>query len=355
MEGSIQSARRTFSFYKANLERKYGKNWYDSWQAMTMARLSAWGFNTIANWGDPRLSDLKKVPYVGTVDVRGKIASISHIPPFPKYRIYDTFDPGFPEAVEESLRGLALERRNDPWLMGYFVDNELPWGFMRNDRTRYALALEVLSLGAASPAKRALVQKLKERYGDIENLNAAWNARLVSWDELLQKPYQQTHLDEDELTDAARYNPQPGRVLSGFYQHEGNLTPAAREDMSAFVKEFASRYFRTVRDTLKKYDPNHLYLGVRFAWLVEDRLAWTTPEVEETAAQYCDVISHNIYLPRPLGFPEAVGQTGDHRRIQYLRLCQRGGINEPSGPGKDVRGIRDQCNRSPSVCRLSLF
>ncbi len=261
---------RSFNFYAANLERKYGKDWYGSWQATTMARLTAWGFNTIGNWSDRRLYDLKKVPYMGTLSIHGPMEQLANIPPFPALRIYDTFDPRFPEAVDQSLRSLARERRNDPWLIGYFVDNELPWGFMRNDRTRYALALEALSLGAASPAKRALVEQLKARYGGIEKLNAAWNARLASWEELLQKPY----------------------------PHEGDLTAAAREDMGAFVKELALRYFRTIRDTLKKYDPNHLYLGVRFAWLVWEEFAWTTPEVEEAAAQYCDVISYNVYLPR---------------------------------------------------------
>jgi hypothetical protein len=32
---------RSFNFYTANLERKYGKDWYDPWQAMSMQRLSA--------------------------------------------------------------------------------------------------------------------------------------------------------------------------------------------------------------------------------------------------------------------------------------------------------------------------
>ncbi|SPE38563.1 fragment of putative beta-agarase (glycoside hydrolase family 50 protein) [Candidatus Sulfopaludibacter sp. SbA6] len=69
--GSMQPPRRAFSFYTANLERKYGKDWYASWQAMTVARLSTWGFNTVGNWSDRRLYDLKKVPYVGTLSVRG--------------------------------------------------------------------------------------------------------------------------------------------------------------------------------------------------------------------------------------------------------------------------------------------
>ncbi len=261
---------RLFDFYAANLERKYGPDWYGSWEATTMARLTAWGFNTIGNWSDRRVYDLKKVPYVGTLSIHGPMEQLANIPPFPVLKIYDTFDPRFPEAVDQSLRSLAGERRNDPWLIGYFVDNELPWGFMRNERTRYALAIEALSLGAASPAKRALVEQLKARYGGIEKLNAAWNARVASWEELLEKPY----------------------------SHEGDLTAAEREDMGAFVKELALRYFRTIRDTLKKYDPNHLYLGARFAWLVREDFAWTTTEVEEVAAQYCDVIGFNIYLPR---------------------------------------------------------
>jgi hypothetical protein len=277
--GSSQPHRRAFSFYEANLERKYGKDWYSSWQAMSLERLSAWGFNTIANWSDPRLYVSKKTPYVATLNICGEdsgrgrcpgMEQLAHIPPFPTGMwIYDTFDPRFPEAVDRSVRAFAAQRRNDPWLIGYFVDNELPWGFMRNDRTRYGLAIEALSLVAASPAKRAFVEQLRTRYGNIEKLNAAWNSRLASWQELLQKPY----------------------------RPKGEFT-AAREDMGAFVKEYASRYFRTIRDTLRKYDPNHLYLGVRFAWLVREYFSWTTAEVEEAATQYCDVISFNVYLPR---------------------------------------------------------
>jgi len=268
--GFKQPPVRTFSFYTANLERKYGKDWYNGWQEMAMARLPAWGFNTIGNWSEPRLYNLKKIPYVGTVDIiKGKIEQISNIPPFPSYRVYDTFDPRFAEAVGQSVRKLAQERRDDPWMIGYFVDNELPWGFMRNDSTRYAIALQTLLLGPTSPAKRAMVEQLKSRYGTVDKLNVAWNATLGSWQELLEKPYQ------------------PGHAF----------TPAMREDMGAFVKELAGRYFRTIRDALHKYDPNHLYLGARFAWLVFEKYSWATQEVEEAAAQYCDVMSFNIYLP----------------------------------------------------------
>ena len=269
--GTPPPGRRGYNFYAANLERKYGKDWYNQWRQTALARLRSWGFNTLGG-SDPRLTDLKKMPYTMILSVSGEMEQLTHIPPFPNQgdRVPDTFDPRFPQVVDQSLRTIATERRNDPWLVGYFVNNELPWGFMRNDRTRYALALEVLSLGPESPAKNALVKQLQARYGSIEKLNTAWNTRLASWEQLLQKPY----------------------------RYEGNLSAAACEDMGAFVKELAMRYFRTIHDTLKKYDPNHLYMGARFAWLVWEKFHWTTPEVEEAAAKYCDVISYNVYVAR---------------------------------------------------------
>ena len=71
---------------------------------------------------------------------------------------------------------------------------------------------------------------------------------------------------------------------------EGEWKPALKEDLAALMTEFATRYFRTIRDALKKYDPHHLYLGSRFS-------GYTREEVL-AAAQYTDVISFNIYRAR---------------------------------------------------------
>jgi hypothetical protein len=62
-----------------------------------------------------------------------------------------------------------------------------------------------------------------------------------------------------------------------------------KEDLSAFMREFAGRYFKAVREAVRKADPNHLYLGARFA-------GHTLEEVQ-ACAEYCDVISFNIYRP----------------------------------------------------------
>jgi hypothetical protein len=252
---------RTFQFYTANLERKYGSDWWEQWKSITLQRLPAWGFNTIGNWSDPRLYEAKRVPYTATLDVEGKFAEVPSGTDYWK-RMSDPFDPAFAEAADSSARKAVEQRRNDPWCIGYFVDNELSWGSMRDDKSRYGLALGALSLDTASPAKRAFIEQLQKRYRSVQEFNAAWATQFADWPALLEKPF---HPADD-------------------FSH------AMQEDLSAFVKVFAAQYFRIVRDALKKYDPNHLYLGTRFAGY--------TREGVEACAEFCDVLSFNIYRPR---------------------------------------------------------
>lgn len=252
---------RTFNFFAANLERKYGADWKQKWQEMTLKRLRAWGVNTIGNWSDTSFYGNGRVPYTVTLGIRGEGTEVSSGADY-WTRMRDVFDPRFEQAVDESVRAAATARRDDPWVVGYFVDNELAWGNMRNERTRYGLALGALSQGADSPAKKALTARLKARYGTVERLNLAWNSSFASWEDFAAKPYQ------------------PAR----------EFTSGMKQDLAEFMTEFASRYFRTIRDALRKYDPHHLYLGSRFA-------GYTREEVL-AAAQYCDVVSFNIYRAR---------------------------------------------------------
>ena len=57
----------------------------------------------------------------------------------------------------------------------------------------------------------------------------------------------------------------------------------------------ARQYFRVCTEALRKADPNHLILGVRF-------VCWTTPEAAVKACgEFCDVVSLNYYEIGPLG------------------------------------------------------
>jgi hypothetical protein len=54
---------RAFNFYTANLQRKFGPDWRERWREETARRLEAWGFNTIGNWGEPKLWTMHSLPY----------------------------------------------------------------------------------------------------------------------------------------------------------------------------------------------------------------------------------------------------------------------------------------------------
>ncbi len=252
---------RTFNFYTANLERKYGAEYLEKWRQGALDRLLAWGFNTIGNWSDPALYERKHVPYTATIHISGDFAHVSSGTDY-WGKMVDPFDPEFARAAERTIGPSAEKYLNDPWCIGYFVDNELSWGGSGGDRGHYGLAYGALSGSRDSPAKRAFLDQLKQRYGTVERLNTSWGTNFGNWESLLGKPF----------------------------EPRGTLTAGMKEDFSVFLKVFARQYFRVVRDALKKYDPNHLYLGCRFAW--------RTPEAVEASAEFCDVVSFNIYEPK---------------------------------------------------------
>ena len=251
---------KTFDFYGANLMRKYGPDYPAAWRRVTVDRLKSWGFNTIGNWSNESLEAMDEVPYTARMDIPGSHARVSSGSDY-WGKMHDPFDPQFAVDADAYFRAKAPALKNDPWIVGYFVDNELSWSGGSVDGGRYGLAYGTLAAPADQPAKKAFLAQLQAKYGDIGKLNAAWGTNLAGWD-TLEAPYQASETPND----------------------------AQKADMGAFVYAFAKKYFTVVRDTLKKYDPNHLYLGCRFAGY--------TPEAVRAASEICDVISFNIYRPR---------------------------------------------------------
>lgn len=256
--GPIRSG-RTFDFYQANLERKYGSEYMQAWQTTAIDRLRNWGFNTIANWSDPAVFALHRAPYVVNLEIEGEYAKVSSGVDY-WGKMHDVFDPKFAAAVEQSFQK-AAKYKDDPLLLGYFIDNEIAWGGDWSDAAHYGLAYGALAAGAGSPAKEELVKELRAHYDEIAKLNTAWHAHIASWDQLRQP-----------------------------YKPSGEITDAMRQDFKQYLTAFAEQYFRTVRDALRKVDPNHLYLGCRFAW--------SSPEVIAASAKFVDVVSFNVYEPK---------------------------------------------------------
>ncbi len=252
VQGPILSG-ATYNFQTANLERKYGANYADDWRATALARLPAWGFNTIGNWSDPALHR-RGVAYVTTASLWGSFNTVPNVGQGTD-RLPDPFDPRFATDVNARLLPVITPALGDPWCLGHFVDNELNWGSTASDRTRYGVALGALAQSmATSPARRALGALLAARYGAIANLNAAWGTQFADWNALTA----------------------PTAITVGM-----------RPDLALLTTAFAREYFRVVRDEIRRIDPDHLYLGCRFHI--------NNPDVIAGAAEMTDVLSFNIY------------------------------------------------------------
>jgi hypothetical protein len=258
----------TFNFTAANLLRKYGENWEADFAQLTHRRLRSWGMNTIANWSTEAIYLQRQTPYTATIHFGGRNLEGSE-GYWGKFR--DVFDAGFAVALRESLGRHKERSANDPWCIGYFIDNEIGWG----DDT--SLAVATLVSPAGQPAKQVFVADLKAKYATIAALNAAWGSQHATWEALLESR---------QAPDLAK----------------------ARADLTAFYSKTADLYFRTCRDELKAIAPRALYLGCRFAWVNE--LA------ARAAVPYCDVISYNFYqrsvadvrLPEGVDKPILVGE-----------------------------------------------
>lgn len=120
---------------------------------------------------------------------------------FPNDCIF-VFDPEFETFCDEYAAQLAANK-NDPYLLGHFSDNELP--FKHSSLTNY------LSLPAIDPGHQAAETWLRSRHGE--------------------------HATGTDITE---------------------------QDNRDFLVLVVERYFRTVSRAIHKYDPNHLFLGSRF-------------------------------------------------------------------------------------------
>lgn len=114
---------RGFGHYHHNILRKYGS--IDAWRDRNLQRLRIWGMNTVACWSDPVMLQQQSVPHVRFIR--------SNVPRDggPSRRFPDVFDPAWEQFVDELMAAEFAPHRNDPMLIGCFVDNEWPWGNMK--------------------------------------------------------------------------------------------------------------------------------------------------------------------------------------------------------------------------------
>ncbi len=252
-----------FSFYQANLERRYGEATAEQtlakWRKVTTDRMLDWGFTSLGNWTDAAFYQDNRIPYFANGWIIGDFKKLSH-----GYwgKMPDPFDPEFARRARVTTETIAEEVQGNPWCVGVFIDNEKSWGNSSSVKSRYGIVINALSRDANdSPTKAVYVETLKDKYGEIGKLNAAWGTELASWESFAAGfPPADAYTDSEQLA-----------------------------DFSVLAELYTDKYFRVVHDALEKVMPNHLYLGARLT-------PWgLTPETLRGASRYCDVMSYNFY------------------------------------------------------------
>ena len=88
----------------------------------------------------------------------------------------DPFDPSFAETMR--MRLLAQkDQLDDPWCLGFFVDNEIKWGDTKS------LASFTIKAPTTQRAKIAMINWLQKKYKTITTLNNHWGTTFGSWKE----------------------------------------------------------------------------------------------------------------------------------------------------------------------------
>ncbi len=202
---------RGASFFAWNLVRRFGDTWTTQWIDLTVRRMESWGLNTVANWSDQRLWDARRKPYV--IPLRGWLTEIGYL------GLPDVYSEEFARVADERARQQCAPRKDDPWLLGYFLANEPPFP------QKELQTVELILAGAETSTK----------------------AELKKW------------------------------LAAG----------DTAERRKQFIDKAFERYIEVTSAAVRKYDPNHLNLGMRSGG--------SPTEAEIKVAKAFDVYSVNIY------------------------------------------------------------
>ena len=234
--------------YGMTVKEKYASR--DDWAAATAERLVSWGFNFLAVGTGPQMlhrslahANGSDALYFSTHLCTGDDPDrwISPYRNAPGTAFPNVFHPDFEKNCDELARKRCAPHVGDPWLVGYFLDNELRWWGLADTAT--GLFDLVRTLPPQHSARQALERFVAQVLQEAASAASCGGA-----------------------------GAEPPSVVK-----------------RAFVALIAERYFATLCAAIRKADPDHLILGNRFANMD------LAPEILAACGRHCDVVSVNVY------------------------------------------------------------
>lgn len=216
---------------------------FEAWWKVQGERMNKWGFNTIGGWADERILANPDRPFVVSLHL-GSYIGAPWIDPATKAAL---------DIIRPYAEPIARYKDN-PLLIGYFLDNELGW---------YEDA--VFDYWAAQPETDRGKQKIFEMFeayykGDLREFLKDFKVDPV--------PKKFSSLKRKFNAIISR----PGRRPNIIYH---------------FLEWCAGEYYRILAGEIRRIDPNHLLLGDRYP-------SFYTQPVVRAAGRWMDVVSVNF-------------------------------------------------------------
>jgi len=180
-------------------EAKYGSA--ERWAKATAQRMRSWGLNTVGAWSSPEMHRVG-LAYAPILDIAASAGKDVWL----RGGVVDVFSPAFIEGAHTVALAKCGPLKADPWLLGYFTDNELRWG--ADWRSKESLLETFLKMPEGSPGRKKA-------------------------EELLQR--------------------------------RGRTADPTDEDKAEFLRMVARQYFKVCNEAIRSADPNHMIIGCRFA------------------------------------------------------------------------------------------
>jgi len=171
----------------------------DAWAATAASQLRGWNFNTAGAWSANEISR-QGIVYTVILDIASSVQKDLWL----KGGVVDYFSPEFRDAADRVAALKCASHSKDPWLLGYFTDNELRWG-------------------------------------------KDWRSKDTLLEDYLKMPHEA-----------------PGFIKASAFVKALNHD-VTQEDNAKFDGLVAAEYARVTSQAIRRHDPNHLVLGCRFA------------------------------------------------------------------------------------------
>jgi hypothetical protein len=210
------------------------------------------------------------------------------------------------------------------------------WNFYTNyDKQRKKGSLKGTTFSVFDPEFETfcneLAKKLEETKND-SNLFGHFSDNELTFNENILDDYLSSGNSED-----------PGYKAALYWLKQAGKSPEQISDSlrTAFQGYAAEHYYKVVSQAIKKYDPNHLYLGSRLHGKPKHN-----ESIVKAAGKYCDIISINYYgqwEPSQKHFDEWMAWTNKPVLItEFYTKADDSGLGNNSGAGWRVKTQNDR-------------